>query len=308
MAKNNDKNKNTEQKTPGQKPDPKAGLAEVKPSDFASTATSNPSDIYPTNNPIDKGYGVKPPTKAKQKNLRLSQYRGGKLERLFLYATDFEIGAEMAGETAQSANVQQMFPSNFVQPNIAITGIARNSFEYNQLANFVRLSHHYALNGSDRERTVQMILSNGHRGFPYKGQRENGRQITKGKHQEWEVLGYIQTVRAGGKAHDFAPIYQFIFTILEVKKNGMWESFDKIVQGSTIEDWMANFQGLTAKQIQKTFVQQPEPAKKPEKKQQQQKKQDVQYGPWKKGYGWSTDQGDTVITDSGVTDGLDVGF
>jgi hypothetical protein len=150
---------------------------------------------------------------------------------------------------------------------MTITGIAPNSFQYNRFANFVRMSHHYASKGEQKERLVRFQLSNGEgRTFPYNGKRPNGRQITKGIHKSWDVAGQIQGAKAGGRKENHAPEFQFVFMIYEIR-NGPWR--DQTTKLETVASWMSIFKGLKKKDGM--FVQpfeetnQNAPAKKPKK-------------------------------------------
>jgi hypothetical protein len=228
-------------------------------------------NVFPMKNRIDKGYGVKTPSQyPKLTNARLVNQLGQSLD---FYVTDMEIGLEMAGSTAQSESVKQFFPSNFVQPSMTITGIAPNSFQYNRFANFVRMSHHWASRGNQKERLVRFQLSNGEgRAFPYDGKRpggpRDGRQVTKGIHKAWDVAGQIQGAQAGGRKENHAPEFQFTFMIFEVK-SGPWT--DQSAELETVASWMAIFKSLSKKDKRKMFVQpfsetgQNTPAKKPQR-------------------------------------------
>ena len=221
----------------------------------------------PLGNPIRKGYGVRNRSVyPRQTNALLINQKG---QYIHLYAIDFQTGAEMSGSAVQSKNVRQFFPNEFVQPRITLSCIAPDNHQYNRFANFVRVSHDLAVNGSQPERLVTFRLfdrnGDGNEAFPYNGGRMNGRQITKGVHADWHVRGWIEAAEAGGEKENHAPEFQFEFVIVESVNSPLGE--DKVVKGADLEDWMTYFYGLT-EEDRKSFVRQQKkrtPAKKPAK-------------------------------------------
>jgi hypothetical protein len=219
----------------------------------------------PLSNPIRKGYGVRTPSiYPRQANALLVNQTG---QYLYLYATDFQTGAEMSGSAVQSKNVRQFFPNEFVQPRISLSCIAPDNHQYNRFANFVRVSHNLAVNGRQSERLVTFRLFNrdrdGNQAFPYEGGRRNGRQITKGVHADWHVRGWIEAAEAGGEKENHAPEFQFDFVIVQSIKSPLGP--DQLLTGADLEDWMSYFYGLS-KEDRKSFVRQKKkPSKKPAK-------------------------------------------
>ena len=229
-------------------------------------------DKYPLNNKIDKGYGVNLPTRYPTGYNAV--FINQKDEELPLYVTDIEFSIEMGGEIAQSKNVRQFFSANLVQPSIQISGITPSSYHYNNLASFVRRSHDLAIfgnqEGSDKLTGFKLLKGSFYEkgksfadSFPYDGNRESGKQITKGNHEPIEVYGYIQGASAGGRKENHAPEWQITMMIAEMRQ-GPWK--DEAVPVPNIGSWMDVFYGLTNKQKSKMFVQQETrktPAKKP---------------------------------------------
>jgi hypothetical protein len=214
---------------------------------------------YPLDNSIDVGYGVNPPTKYPEGYN--AYFKNQRDEELQLYVTDIELSLTMGGETVQSKNVRQFFPSNLVQPSIEIMGIAPNSYHMNNLSSFVRKSQDLAIFGGQEEsnKFVEFRLFNSSIGtsdvdaFPYRGNRSNGKQITKGRHRRLHLEGYIQSVQAGARKENHAPEWQITMMIANMIQ-GPWE--DQVVASGTLESWMDIFYGLTNKQKKKIFVQQ----------------------------------------------------
>jgi hypothetical protein len=224
-----------------------------------NTFTSNDRELDPLSNDIHIGYGVDTPTRypigANARFINQNQ------EQLPLYVTEVELNLEMAGDIAQSLNVRQFFPSNLVQPSILISGIMPSSYHYNNLANFVALTHRLAVStSSDEDPLMTFELTDPQdielKDFPYEG-----RQITKGIRPPIEIKGYIQGAQAGGKKENHAPEWQITMMVAQMVK-GPWT--EEPYEASDLPTWAEMF----LERDEKDFIQPPgqrEPGKKPKK-------------------------------------------
>lgn len=214
------------------------------------------AEIYPLKNPIDQGYAVKIPNvdpKEKDANGRMTNQYG---ETIDFYVEEIEASFEMTGTTAQSRNVRQFMPHNIVQPVIMVTGRAPNNFQYNRLASFVRASQYAAINlgeatletitgrSNPKVETVTLLVKNGKEPGVFNGKVGSGNtgRHVKGIHVPWEVQGYIKKIQAGGERFNYAPKFQFEFSVAESNfkqgtiNMGMWE--DVLVQGQELKPWL----------------------------------------------------------------------
>jgi len=226
-------------------------------------------EIYPTKLSIKKGHGVKE-NDQKAPGLHNAQFINQDNQVLEFYVTDLSMTSSNAWSVAQSRNVQQFFPYNFVQPTLQIKGISRNSYQFNRMSNFVRQSHNLALNGSGSPLVTFSLsptagkFSSSQEGFPY-----NGRTV-KGKHAKWFARGYIDNIMAGGRKENHAPEFEIVFTIARVtvtSAEGKTLMDDQTATASAMTSWMEYFWGLSKNDVKKQFYSPPaEPAKKPPKR------------------------------------------
>lgn len=218
--------------------------------------------IYGAHLPLHRGYGVAAfdfNPADKQPNGRMVNVKGEKID---FYIEEIETGFEMAGTTAQSHRKRQFFPHNMVQPAITIRGRANNSFQYNRLASFVRVSQYQSLDtqqlrkegvplrtldtkvGTQIVPTLRLIIRNGSGRNALKGGRYPfGGKNVKGRHQGWILEGYVRNIAAGAKRHDPAPAFEFQFMVAESQQNGqnigIWS--DTAVAGNAIKPWIEVF-------------------------------------------------------------------
>jgi hypothetical protein len=217
--------------------------------------------IYPLNNPIDKGYGVRDP---ELKNVTANgRFTNQANEKLDFWIEEIEANFGMTGSKAQSRGVREFMPHNINQPTITVTGRAANSFQYNRMASFVRASHYDALNLEELGTTVRtMLVGNKEEGFAetrvkadtvrfvLRKQPEgspqpwSGRHV-KGSHVPWVLEGYIKSFKAGAERFEVAPQFTFEFSVASSelsetgggKEIGIWS--DTQILGNEIKPWLS---------------------------------------------------------------------
>lgn len=214
--------------------------------------------IYPLNNPIDKGYGVRDP---ELKNITANgRFTNQANEKLDFWIEEIEANFGMTGSKAQSRGVREFMPHNINQPTVTVTGRAANSFQYNRMASFVRASHYDALNLEELGTTVRTMLV-GEEGsetrikadtvrFVLRKQPEkspqpwSGRHV-KGPHVPWVLEGYIKSFKAGAERFEVAPQFVFEFSVASSEKSetgggkeiGIWSDIE--VLGNEIKPWLS---------------------------------------------------------------------
>jgi hypothetical protein len=237
------------------KKDKSQGVPQPPIKEFSS---AHHREIYPGQNQLNRGYAVQTPKVDPAKRNGNGRFVNQLGEKITFYIEQIEANFEMAGQTAQSRSLRQFFPHNMVQPSIMVTGIAPNSYQYNRLADFVRVSHVLSLRGRglrDQNKpfrnfldaqgrtvmipTIRFDISNG-----TEFKLRNGRTI-KGIHKPWKLEGYVRSMTAGAEHFQQAPPFQFEFVIAESLSKpaypnfGIWNDF--AVTGDQIRSWMEIF-------------------------------------------------------------------
>jgi len=212
--------------------------------------------IYPLQNRIDQGYAVRLPRTNPARHSGNAVFVNQLGEKITFYVEEISVDFAMSGSTAQSRKLRQFFPHSIVQPSVRVTGIAPNSYEYNRLAAFVRLSHRYTLMGRSLRTmhvpfrnvldangetyaipTIQFALSNATNIVTV----SQGRNV-KGRHKPWRLEGYVKSMKAGAERFQQAPAFQFDFVVAESLQGpnlGIWN--DHAVLGSQIASWAQIF-------------------------------------------------------------------
>lgn len=231
-------------------------MAQKKERNFSHTANSG---IYPLENPIDKGYGVRAP-ETRYPGTGNGRFVNQTNEKLDFWIEEIEANFGMTGQKAQSRNVREFMPHNVNQPSITVTGRTTNSFQYQRIASFVRVSHYNSLNmgnlgeevrtvvvgeGEEQTRikaqTVRLYVRAQPQGFP---EPWSGRH-SKGAHSAWMLEGYIKNFKAGAERFEVAPQFTFEFMVASSattetaggKSIGIWEDIQVI--GNELRPWIS---------------------------------------------------------------------
>ena len=156
-----------------------------------------------------------------------------------LWITDITADFSLSGQTGQSRMQRQFYPRSFNDVALHITGQTSNVYEYNRLALFVRGHQWEALDAinqgsSNVDQTVTFILNDN---TPSHWRNPRGR--VKGRHQNWQVQGYIKTIAAGAVAHNVAPQFEMDFIVVDTSSHGntaIWQ--ETLTSASTLNTFV----------------------------------------------------------------------
>lgn len=148
-------------------------------------------------------------------------------EAIALWINKVEADFGVDGQVAQSREGRSYYPRSIQQARFRVSGQAPNSYHFNRLAKFARLTHKDALDGH----WIKFYLQE------HKPNTKLPRQGIRGPHSQIHVDGYITNVQAGAERFVNAPTYSFEFVVFNAYNFFGWEDKEKaIIQGRQILD------------------------------------------------------------------------
>lgn len=219
---------------------------------------SKHGDIYPLDNRIDTGYDTLFHSGAASYKGRNARLTNPFSESIPLIIEEIETSFQMGGTTAQSAELRQFYPRNFVQPTLTVRGRMPNGFQYNRLASFVRVAQIAALGKRFLRHSGTVRTSKSGTYIPTMLFTVNGsddklharKRHWKGPHKPLRLEGYVKTIQAGAEHHNQAPPFEFEFVAAHSHFSGSVGIYsDDRSEGTEILPWIDIFEARKGKGI-----------------------------------------------------------
>lgn len=192
--------------------------------------------------PIDQGYFQRSPNKSADATNASGCLTDPDGQFVYLWIHQIESGFQVGGQYAQSANKADWHARNFIQPRFKITGQTANQYEYNRLAEFIRVSQNKSLRfGRDdsQSNTTKLVIY---------GAESNptgvGSMPSKKGREPHVLYGHILNIERRATRFVNAPEYSFEFQIAFAYKGLFTQDRTASASLRRLAPWMDIFKNV----------------------------------------------------------------